>query len=75
MAIGFFVEVSTIYGDVIPRNYCCGHGQSIASSGTRRLAIGPAVLQNEKSSCASVLMMKTTDMRNCHNLSLFWRFN
>jgi hypothetical protein len=22
-----------------------------------------------------VLMMKTTDMRNCHNLSLFWRFN
>jgi hypothetical protein len=75
MEIDFFVEVSIIYGDVNPRNYCCGHGQGVASSGNRRLTIGPAVLPNEKLSCASVLMMKTTDMRNGHDLSLFWRFN
>jgi hypothetical protein len=30
---------------------------------------------SEKLSCAPVLMVKTTDMRNCHDLSLFWRFN
>jgi len=30
---------------------------------------------SEKLSCASVLMVKATDMRNCHDLSLFWRFN
>jgi hypothetical protein len=30
---------------------------------------------SENLSCASVLMVKTTDMRNCHDLSLFWRFN
>jgi hypothetical protein len=30
---------------------------------------------SEKLSCAPVLMVKTTDMRNCHDLSLFWRLN
>jgi len=75
MAIVLFGKVSIIYGDVNPRNYCCGHGQSVSSSGNRRLTIGPAVLPIEKSSCASVLMMKTTDMRNGHDLSPFWRFD
>jgi len=70
MAVYFQGEVSIIYGDVNPRNYCCCHGQSVASSGNRLLTIGPAVLPNEKSSCASVLMVKTTDMRYSHDLSL-----
>ncbi len=32
-------------------------------------------IYHEKLSCAPVHMVKTTDMRNCHDLSLFWRFN
>jgi hypothetical protein len=28
-----------------------------------------------QSSRSPALMMKTTDMRNCHDVSLFWRFN
>ena len=63
MVVYFQGEVSIIYGDVNPRNSCCGHGQSVASSDIRCITIGPAVLPNEKSSCASVLMMKTTDIR------------
>ena len=34
-----------------------------------------AVLPNEKSSCASVLVMETTDMRNGHDISLVWHLN
>jgi hypothetical protein len=30
---------------------------------------------SEKLSCAPVLMVKTTEMRNCHDLPLFWRLN
>jgi hypothetical protein len=30
---------------------------------------------SEKLSCAPVLMVKTTDMRHCQGISLFWRFN
>ena len=32
-------------------------------------------MTNEELSCASVLMMKTTDMSNSHDLSLCWRLN
>jgi hypothetical protein len=37
MAIYFHGEVSIIYGNVNPRNYCCDHGQSAASSGNSGL--------------------------------------
>ena len=51
------------------------HRQSIASTDDTRFSIRLTVVPNEKSSSAPVLMMKSTDMRNCPNLSLFWRFN
>ena len=50
------------------------HGQSIACADTH-LYIGLVVLPNVKSSCASVLMMETTDMKNSHDLSLVVRLN
>ena len=50
------------------------HGKSIASTdGTRFFCV--TVLPNEKSSCASVLMMETTKMRDTHDLSLLWRLD
>jgi hypothetical protein len=52
----------------------CEHGQSIACADTRPY-IGLVVTPNVKSSSASVLMMKATDMRNGDDVSKRCRFN
>jgi hypothetical protein len=51
------------------------HRQSIASTDDTRFSIRLTVVPNEKSSCASVLMMKATDMRNGEDISLIWQLN
>jgi hypothetical protein len=51
------------------------HRHGIASNDDTRIFIRLSVLPNQKSSCASVLMMEATDMRNGHDCSLVWRFD
>jgi hypothetical protein len=46
-----------------------------ASAAATRLFIHLAILPNETSSRASVLMMEATDMRNGNDISLVWQFN